>query len=154
MSLSVSWGWEKGVPASKRWRSNLERLYGHKEGFMFTEVTLRNGEKSCDVRAMVDTGSAICLISEDLVEHLGFVESQKTPNGWLYGVGGSVTSYAVPLQIELPNGTPKNIHASMVSLGFDFVLGLDFMRQAGMVLHLAEGRISIPKAKSVRRKAA
>lgn len=145
MTLPVSWGWEKGVPAAKRWRSNLERLYGNKEGFMFTKVTLRNGKKHYTVRAMVDTGSAVSLISEDLIERLGFTKDQKSSDGWLYGVGGSVASYAVPVRVELPNGFARNVHASIVKTGFDFILGLDFMRRARMILHLGEGRISIEK---------
>lgn len=142
-TLPVSWGWEKGVPAAKLWRTNLERRYGHRKGFMFIDVVLRNGTKSCKVRAMLDTGATMSFISSNTRHRLGNPEGAH--DGWVYGVGGATKTCMVRLRACLPDGLDCEFPANILDVGFECVLGLDFMRRAEMTLHTAEERITYTK---------
>jgi hypothetical protein len=118
---------------------------------MFVNVVLVNGNTRRSIRAMLDTGAALSFVSTATVQKLG-LSSECQPSGWVYGVGGGVRTIAVPLHVSLPNGLECKIHASVLDIGFACVLGLDFMRQAGVTLRIADGRVTYQK--DVKRKAA
>ena len=114
---------------------------------MFAKVTLTSGDRSCTVDAMLDTGASQSFVSSDVARRLG--NPDRIAAGWLYGVGGAVEATAIHVQANLPDGPTCTLRASVLDIGFTCVLGLDFMRQSEVTIHVADERITYSKKRKV-----
>ena len=117
-----------------------------KDGLLYTSINLRHEDKCIVVNnVIIDTGAFHTIIAPDFLEELDVALSDEDELVKASGYGGTV-SYSVRKKIDSIECEDLKINDIKIDFGeidpnerVNGLIGLDFLRKAGVILDLVEG---------------
>lgn len=113
-----------------------------RDGLPFCQVVVSYKQKQIVIsNVLIDTGSARTIFSADVLRDIGITPQPNDVLEVVRGVGGSELVYTRSVdfvQIESRQVAPFLIEVGAMDYGFSIngILGMDLLRQAGVILNL------------------